>query len=91
MGPLTMSTDLLIDCGLLLAKHQVAPSIIQQVINTLRQRYGGERVFIPKIDRQTRNQQITEDTQRGLSPEAIARRRGCDPKTVRSVQRTWTL
>jgi len=86
-----MSTDLLIDCGLLLAEHQVAPSIIQQVINTLRQRYGGERVFIPRIDRQTRNAAICADLQRGLSPEAVARQRGCSSSTVRRVGQEWAL
>jgi len=86
-----MTTDLLTDCGLLLAEHNVAPSIIQQVINTLRQRYGGDRPFIPKIDRQTRNEQIAEDMRRGLSPEAIARQHGCDPRTVRRVGQKWAL
>lgn len=86
-----MPADLLADCGLLLAEHQVAPSIIRQVIGTLRQRYGGDRVFIPKIDRPTRNEQIVTDRRHGLSPETIARKRGCSPTTVRRVCQEWAL
>ncbi len=47
--------DLLSDAGLLLSQQGVAEGVIERVIGELRRRYGGDRHFIPKIDRTRRN------------------------------------
>jgi DNA-binding NarL/FixJ family response regulator len=83
--------DLLTDAGHLLIQKGVEESIIEWVINELRQRYGGDRVFIPKIDRPTRNQRIAADLQQGIPHKQIARQRGCSPATVSRISREWTL
>jgi DNA invertase Pin-like site-specific DNA recombinase len=86
-----MTADLLADCGELLTRYQVAPTIIQRVITELRYRYGGDRVFIPKIDRASRNQRIADGFHQGDSLSEIARNAGCSTSTVRRISQEWTL
>ncbi len=83
--------DLLTDAGQILSREGVAESIIERVINELRHRYGGDRVFIPKWDRLRRNQAIRADLQAGLTVPVIAQRRACSPTTVRRISQEWTL
>ncbi|MCP5197004.1 MAG: hypothetical protein H6974_09495 [Gammaproteobacteria bacterium] len=83
--------DLLTDCSVLLHQQGVAPTVIQQVIGELRQRYGGDRPFIRKIDRFQRDQAIAEDLSHGLPLETIARRWKCSRNTVRKVRDEWAL
>lgn len=83
--------DLLTDFGNVLRQEAVSESIIERVIDKLRQRYGGDRVFIPKIDRLTRNQRIVADLQQGLPLKQVANKRGCSFTTVRRISQEWNL
>lgn len=85
------AADLLTDFGNVLRQEAVAESIIERVIDKLRQRYGGDRVFIPKIDRLTRNQRIVADLQQGLPLKQIANKSGCSSTTVRRISQEWGL
>lgn len=85
------AADLLTEAGQLLSQQGVADSVIETVIHELRWRYGGDRVFIQKIDRQRRNQAIAADLAVGMSPEVVARRRQCGSATVYRVRHTWQL
>lgn len=83
--------DLLTDAGLLLSQQGVAESVIERVISELRRRYGGDRHFILKIDRERRNAGITADLAAGMTAETVATRRQCAPATVRRVRNEWRL
>jgi len=83
--------DLLTDAGLLLSQQGVAAGVIERVISELRRRYGGDRHFIPKIDRERRNAGIAEDLAAGLPVKAVAGRRQCALATVRRVKNEWQL
>jgi DNA-binding NarL/FixJ family response regulator len=85
--------DLLTDLRGLLGQHGIADTIISRIVRELRQRYGGDRVFIQKLDRPARNQAIHDDLQQGLPITRIAQRQRCNPATVRRVveQQRWTL
>lgn len=83
--------DLLTDAGLLLSQQGVAEDVIERVIGELRRRYGGDRHFIPKIDRARRNQGIAADIAAGLPVEAVAQRQQCARSTVQRVRSEWRL
>lgn len=83
--------DLLTDAGALLSQQGVAPEIVDRVIAELRRRWGGDRHFIPKIDRARRNAGITADLAAGMTAETVATRRQCAPATVRRVRNEWRL
>ncbi len=83
--------DLLSDAGLLLSQQGVAEGVIERVIGELRRRYGGDRHFIPKIDRTRRNQGIAADIAAGLPVEAVAQRHQCARSTVQRVRNEWRL
>lgn len=83
--------DLLTDAGLLLSQQGVAEGVIERVISELRRRYGGDRHFIPRIDRERRNQGIAEDLAAGLPEQAVANRRQCARSTVQRVRNEWRL
>ncbi len=88
---MTVDPDLLTDAGLLLSQQGVAEGVIEQVISELRRRYGGDRHFIPKIDRARRNAGIAADLAAGMTAETVATRRQCAPATVRRVRNEWRL
>lgn len=83
--------DLLTDAGLLLSQQGVAAGVIERVIGELRRRYGGDRHFIPKIDRERRNQGIAADIAAGLPVAAVAQRQQCARSTVQRVRNEWRL
>ena len=78
--------DLLTEAEHLLTQQGVAEGVIERVIHELRLRYGGDRPFIRKLDRDQRNQGIAADLAAGLPVEMVAHRRSCSPRTVRSVR-----
>ncbi|MFZ4791809.1 MAG: hypothetical protein ACOYMW_13125 [Candidatus Competibacteraceae bacterium] len=83
--------DLLTDAGLLLSQQHVAEEVIERVISELRRRYGGDRHFILKIDRERRNQGIAADLAAGLTDGAVAQRQKCARSTVQRVRNEWRL
>lgn len=64
---------------------------VQRVIRSVRQDWGGEEVYIPKADREARNQVISEALQNGDSPRKVAKNAGCSVATVRRVKERWPL
>lgn len=83
--------DLLTDAGLLLSQQGVPADVVDRVIGELRRRWGGDRHFIPKIDRARRNAGIAADLAAGMTAETVATRRQCAPATVRRVRNEWRL
>lgn len=84
-------TDLLTDAETLLQQQGVAVSIIERIISELRHRYGGERHYIQRLERQRRNEAIAADLSNGLDTHAVAKRRQCSEATVRRVRDEWKL
>lgn len=84
--------DLLTDAEILLQQQGVAASIIERIIAELRRRYGGDRHYIQRLERQHRNEAIATDLSNGLPVETVAKRRGCSISTVRRASRNeWPL
>jgi hypothetical protein len=53
--------DLLTDAETLLIQQGVAMGIVERVIAELRHRYGGDRPYIHRLERQRRNEAIAAD------------------------------
>ena len=83
--------DLLTDARQLLNQHGVPEGVINTVLGELRRRYGGDKHFIPKIDRARRHAEIAEDVKAGLPITTIAKRQSCSRSTVRRVMDQWML
>jgi DNA-binding NarL/FixJ family response regulator len=83
--------DLLTDAETLLIQQGVAMGIVERVIAELRHRYGGDRPYIHRLERQRRNEAIAADLSTGLAVEAVAKRRGCSESTVKRVRNEWML
>lgn len=83
--------DLLGECADLLRRLGVADLIIEQVINTLRQRYSGDTIYIHSLDRRTRNRKIITALQDGLPLEKAAKQADCHVSTARKIRDEWSL
>jgi DNA-binding NarL/FixJ family response regulator len=79
------------DAETLLIQQGVAMGIVERVIAELRHRYGGDRPYIHRLERQRRNEAIAADLSTGLAVEAVAKRRGCSESTVKRVRNEWML
>lgn len=73
----------------LLMTFRVEPSAIRTAIAETRKRYGGEQVYLRRIDREARDQVIQTALQSGTSPEGAAKVAGCSPATVRRRRSSW--
>lgn len=65
--------------------HSAACAITDKFVARLQQRCGGDRLLVPKIDRDKRDATILADWRAGLSPEDIIRQRGIPKTTVYRV------
>lgn len=68
--------------------HSAANSVTEQFIARFRQRFGGERLYIPEQDPNTiaqRDEAILQDLNASIPPTEIARRHGVDRATVYRV------
>ena len=77
------------DLAELLVAERMPPAVIgvvtEKLIERLRMRYGGDRVFIQKVDRARRAADILADWKAGYDPDDIAERREVDRATVYRV------
>ncbi len=83
--------DLLTDAETLLIQQGVAVSVIERIIAELRLRYGGDRHYIQRLQRQRRDQAIAADLAQGLPTKTVAKRHQCGETTVRRVRNEWLL
>lgn len=83
--------DLLTDAETLLIQQGVAVSVIERIIGELRLRYGGDRHYIQRLQRQRRDQAIAADLAQGLPVGTVAKRQSCTRDTVRKVRNEWNL
>lgn len=83
--------DLLTDAETLLIQQGVAMGIVERVIAELRHRYGGDRHYVQRPERQRRNKAIAADLSNGLTVGTVAKRQNCTRNTVRKVKNEWML
>lgn len=84
-----MAVDVLADAVESLIAAGADGHLVRRVLSDVRKRWGGERIYLPKIDRSARNADICAAIERGEPPDAIADQVGVNPKTVRRRQSTW--
>lgn len=65
--------------------HGAACAVTEKFIERLQQRCGGDRLFVPKIDRDKRDAAILADWRAGMTVGAIAERQGVATKTVYNI------
>ena len=65
--------------------HSAASAITDQFIKRIQERFAGDRVLVPKIDRAKRDAAILADWHNGLTVEAIAKRQACCRQTAYRV------
>jgi len=85
------NADLLTDAEQLLIRQGVAMGIVEIVIAELRRRYGGDRHYVQRIERQRRDETIAAGLSSGLPMETVAQRSGCSIGTVQRVKNEWML
>lgn len=62
--------------------HSAACAITEKLVTRLQQKCGGDRLFVPRVDRSKRDAAILADWKKGDSPEVIAKRHEVDRATV---------
>jgi pyrroline-5-carboxylate reductase len=79
--------DILDDVVELLTAAGVAADVAHDAIAAARQRWGGGSVYIRRIARRSRDEQIQQGLQQGKTVEVMAKTVGCCRTTVSAVKR----
>ena len=78
-------SDLLLDIAERLVKAGLDSSVVRNVMQSARKKWGGERHYILAIDRNDRNTLINNSISSGISLRRTAQCLGCSFSTVRRV------
>ena len=73
----------------LLIRLGADPQAVRTASNETRKAFGGEQVYLRRIDRDARDQDIKQALQAGHKPEVAAKLAGCSPATVRRRRSRW--
>ena len=68
-----------------------ADAMLAPVFSRLRQRWGGDRPYISRVERSDRNRIIADGVAAGLDTATIAARASVHPSTVRRASRDWAI
>lgn len=71
-----------------------AAAVVRPAFERVRQRYAGDRPYIPHIDQGERDEQkrqILEGLLAGLPVKAVAEQTGLHPSTVWRVKKEWAI
>jgi DNA-binding NarL/FixJ family response regulator len=70
-------------------RNDVDPEIVRRVTTDARKAFGGSRVYVKALDRETRDREIRRLLELGASPAAIARHVETSVSTIHRRRSRW--
>jgi DNA-binding NarL/FixJ family response regulator len=70
-------------------RHDIDPAIVRRLVTDARKLFGGSQIYIPVLDRESRDREIKRLLELGASPAAIAKHVKTSASTVRRRRSDW--